>query len=95
MRPDPRPVQPSTAALVQRRRQIQPQRPERGIIARAQAHAVKRQGEIDAVTVADFDPVDFEVEWDRPMQSRDRDGKIGGAQRALEGPREPVAARSQ
>src|SRR5215813_774806 len=31
------------AALVQRRRQVQPQRSERGVIARARAYAVKRR----------------------------------------------------
>ena len=47
------------------------------------------QREIGTVTVADVDPVDFKIEWDRPVQSRDRNGKVRSAYRALEGPREP------
>ena len=39
--------------------------------------------------VADFDPVNFEVEWDHPMQSRGLNRKVGSAYRAFEGPGEP------
>src|SRR5215469_3006656 len=49
-------------------------------------------GEVGAVTITDFDPVNFESEWNGPMQSCDRDGEIRRADRPLDGSGEPGLA---